>query len=31
MLREQAYHVYALHFEALRAEARAELDRLVGG
>ena len=31
VLREQAYHVYALRFEALRAEARAELDRLVGG
>ncbi len=30
VLREQAYHVYALRFEALRDEARAGLERLVG-
>src|SRR4051812_39104384 len=30
VLREQAYHVYALRFEALRDEARAELERLGG-
>jgi PilZ domain len=30
VLREQAYHVYALRFETLREEARAELARLVG-
>ena len=30
VLREQAYHVYALRFEALREEARAGLERLVG-
>ena len=30
VLREQAYHVYALRFEALHDEARAELERLVG-
>ena len=29
VLREQGYHVYALRFEALREEARAELERLV--
>ncbi len=29
-LREQSYHVYALRFEALREEARAGLERLVG-
>jgi hypothetical protein len=30
VLREQAYHVYALRFEALRDGARAELARLAG-
>ena len=30
VLREQAYHVYALRFEALREDARAGLERLVG-
>jgi hypothetical protein len=30
VLREQGYHVYALRFEALREEARAGLERLVG-
>ena len=30
VLREQSYHVYALRFEALREEARAGLERLVG-
>ena len=30
VLREERYHVYALRFEALREEARAELARLVG-
>ena len=30
VLREQAYHVYALRFEALRDGALAELARLVG-
>jgi len=30
VLREQAYRVYALRFETLREEARAELARLVG-
>ena len=30
VLREQAYHVYALRFEALRDGARAGLERLVG-
>jgi hypothetical protein len=29
VLREQAYHVYALRFETLQAEARAGLERLV--
>ena len=29
VLREQSYHVYALRFEALQAEARAGLERLV--
>ena len=29
VLREQAYHVYALRFEALRDGARAGLERLV--
>jgi len=29
VLREQAYHVYALRFEAMQAEARAALMRLV--
>jgi hypothetical protein len=29
VLREQAYHVYALRFETLHAEARAGLERLV--
>ena len=28
VLREQGYHVYALRFEALQAEARAGLERL---
>jgi len=31
VLREQAYHVYALRFEALREGARAELERLANG
>ena len=30
VLREQAYHVYALRFEALRDGARDELARMVG-
>jgi len=30
VLREQAYHVYALRFEALPEGARAELARMVG-
>ena len=29
VLREQAYHVYALRFETLQGEARAALERLV--
>ena len=29
VLREEAYHVYALRFESLQAEARAGLERLV--
>jgi hypothetical protein len=29
VLREQAYHVYALRFEALQGEAREALERLV--
>ena len=29
VLREQAYHVYALRFEAMPAEARTALERLV--